>query len=66
VTFEARKGEVFWAEVFSERLGLPTDPFALIQRVSKNDKGEEQVSDVKELYGFDSDIGAECNINRHP
>jgi len=57
VTFEARKGEVFWAEVFSERLGLPTDPFALIQRVSKNDKGEEQVSDVKELYGFDSDIG---------
>jgi hypothetical protein len=57
VTFEAKKGEVFWVEVFSERLGLPTDPFALIQRVAKNDKGEEQVSDVKELYDTDSNIG---------
>src|SRR5439155_4608129 len=57
VTFQAKKGDLFWVEVFSERLGLPTDPFALIQRVSKNDKGEEQVSDVKELYDTDSNIG---------
>jgi hypothetical protein len=57
VTFEAKKGDVFWVEVFSQRLGLPTDPFALIQRVSKNDKGEEKVSDVKELYDTDSNIG---------
>src|SRR5206468_1990432 len=41
----------------SQRLGLPTDPFAFIQRVSKNDKGEERVSDVKELYDTDSNIG---------
>ncbi|MBI3851645.1 MAG: hypothetical protein HY298_15415 [Verrucomicrobia bacterium] len=57
VTFDAKKGDVYWVEVFSQRLGLPTDPFALIQRVSKNDKGEEQVSDVKELYDTDSNIG---------
>jgi len=57
VTFEAKKGDVFWVEVFSQRLGLPTDPFALIQRVTKNEKGEEQVSDVKELYDTDSNIG---------
>ena len=57
VTFEAKKGDVFWVEVFSERLGLPTDPFVLIQRVTKNDKGEEKVSDVKELYDTDSNIG---------
>ncbi len=57
VTFEAKKGDVFWVEAFSQRLGLPTDPFALIQRVSKNDKGEERVSDVKELYDTDSNIG---------
>src|SRR2546427_3732589 len=57
VTFEAKKGDAFWVEVFSERLGLPTDPFALIQRVSKNDKGEEQVSDVKEFSDSDSNIG---------
>jgi len=57
VTFEAKKGDVYWVEVFSQRLGLPTDPFALIQRVAKNDKGEEKVSDVKELYDTDSNMG---------
>jgi len=57
VTFEARKGDVYWVEVFSQRLGMPTDPFALVQRVSRNDKGEEQASDVKELYDTDSNIG---------
>lgn len=57
VMFEAKKGEVFSVEVFSHRLGLPTDPFVLIQRVAKNDKGEERVSDLKEFYDTDSDIG---------
>ncbi len=57
VAFEAKKGDVFWVEVFSHRLGLPTDPFVLIQRVAKNDKGEESVSDVKELYDTEPDIG---------
>lgn len=57
VTFDARKGDVFWVEVFSERLGLPTAPFVLIQRVTKNDKGEETVSDIKELSDTDSNIG---------
>ena len=56
-TFEARKGDVFWVEIFSQRLGLVTDPFVLIQRVTKNEKGEEKVSDLKELYDADSDIG---------
>lgn len=58
VTFEAKKGDVYWMEVFSQRLGLPTDPFVLIQRVSRNDKGEEQVSDVKELNDTDFNDGA--------
>jgi hypothetical protein len=58
VTFEAKKGDAYWVEVFSQRLGLPTDPFVLIQRVSKNDKGEEQVSDVKELNDTDYNSGA--------
>lgn len=56
-TFEAKKGDVYWAEVFSQRLGLPTDPFLLIQRVTRNDKGEEQLSDVQEVYDNDSNIG---------
>ncbi|PYJ06820.1 MAG: hypothetical protein DME25_05525 [Verrucomicrobia bacterium] len=57
VAFEAKKGGVFWVEVFSQRLGLPTAPFVLVQRVTKNDKGEEQVSDVKELSDSDSNVG---------
>jgi hypothetical protein len=57
VTFEAKKGDVYWVEIFSHRLGLPTDPFALIQKVSRNDKGDEQVSDVQELYDSESNIG---------
>ncbi|MBI4327460.1 MAG: hypothetical protein HY674_19680, partial [Chloroflexi bacterium] len=57
VTFEAKKGEVYWLEVFSQRLGWPTDPFVLVQRVSKTPEGMEQVSDVKELYDADANLG---------
>jgi hypothetical protein len=55
--FDAKKGEIYWIEVFSHRLDLPTAPFALVQRVVRNEKGEEQVSDVQELYASDSNIG---------
>lgn len=56
-TFDAKKGDVFWVEVLSQRLGLPTDPFLLIQRVTKSDKGEEKASDVQEVYDSDTNIG---------
>lgn len=52
--FDAKANEVYWVEAISERLGLPTDPAVLIQRVTKNDKGEEQVADVTDL----DDLGA--------
>ena len=41
-----KPGEVLWMEVFSQRLGLPTDPYLLVQQVTKNDKGEEQVKEI--------------------
>ena len=47
--FTAKKGETWWIEVGSERLGLPTDPFVLVQRVVK-DGGKETLTDVAELY----------------
>lgn len=47
--FDAKAGEVFWIEVFSQRLGLPTDPAVLVQRITKNDKGEEQAADITDL-----------------
>lgn len=46
--FNAKKGEVWWIEVASERLGLPTDPFVLVQRVTK-DGDKEKLTDVAEL-----------------
>ena len=56
-TFEAKKGAVYWVEVFSQRLGLPTDPFMLVQRVTKKDKDDDQASDLQELYDSDTNIG---------
>jgi hypothetical protein len=46
VQFEAKKGEVYSLEVIGHRLGRSCDPSLLVQRVTKNDKGEEQVTDV--------------------
>lgn len=44
--FTAKKGEEWWIEVVSERLGLPTDPFVLVQHLdAKNGK----LTDVAEL-----------------
>ena len=36
---------------------MPTAPFALLQRVTKNDKGEENVSDAHEFYAADTNLG---------
>lgn len=47
-TFEGKKGDVFWIEVFSQRLGLPTNPFLLVQR----EGGASQ-----EVYAADANVG---------
>lgn len=47
--FTAKKGEVWWVEVASERLGLNTDPFVLVQQVKKTGD-QETLADVAELY----------------
>jgi hypothetical protein len=46
--FQGKKGEVWWIEVASERLGMQTDPYVLVQRVVSKD-GRETLSDVVEL-----------------
>lgn len=42
--FDARQGEIVNIELFSQRLGLPTDAALLIQQVTKNDAGQEQMT----------------------
>ena len=50
--FEAKKGDVFWIEVASHRLGLPTDPFVLVQRQTTNG-----ATDVLELNDSEANFG---------
>jgi hypothetical protein len=57
VTFEAKKGEAYWIEILSERLGLPTDPLLVVQKVKKDDKGQEQAADVEEVYDQETNLG---------
>ena len=48
-TFQAEKKSVYWIEVLSRRLGLQTDPSLLLQRVSIDSAGREQILDVAEV-----------------
>lgn len=57
VRFQARKGEVYWLELSAERLGFPSDPWALVQRVTRNDQGAESYADVVELNELDTNLG---------
>ena len=58
--FTAKKDEIWWVEVGSERLGLPTDPFVLVQRVAK--EGEKEIlTDVAELYDIPSPMKVTIN-----
>ena len=58
--FAAKKDEVWWVEVGSERLGLPTDPFVLVQRVAKEGE-KESLTDVAELYDIPSPMKVTIN-----
>ena len=49
IQFAARKGDILWLEVFSGRLGLPTDAFLLIQRLRTSEAGEVTIEDVAEV-----------------
>ena len=58
--FEAKKGEVWSVEIASERLGLPTDPAALVQHVSVVD-GKEKLTDVAEFSDIPSPVKVSSN-----
>ncbi len=45
-TFDAEQGQVWYFEVYSERLGQTSDPYLIVQRVKTNNKGEESISEV--------------------
>lgn len=49
--FDAKAGDVYWIEVFSQRGGASADPVMVIDQVKKNDKGEETVTRIKTTAG---------------
>jgi hypothetical protein len=58
--FEAKKGDVWWVEVESERLGLQTDPSILVQHVSGAGDAEK-LTDVAELNDIPSPVKVSSN-----
>lgn len=59
VSFTAAKGTVYWVEIAAHRLGYPTDPLVLIQRVRPKEGAprESVYSDVLELPKLDANVG---------
>jgi hypothetical protein len=58
--FTAKKGDVWWVEVASERFGLPTDPSIVVQHVS-SDGDSEKRTDVVELADIPSPVKVSSN-----
>jgi len=58
--FAAKKGEVWWVEVASERLGRPTDPSVIVQRVI-GEGAEQSLADVVELSDIASPVKRSSN-----
>ena len=58
--FNASKGETWWVEVASERLGRPTDPTVIVQHLNRS--GETPiVTDLAELNDIPSPIKVSSN-----
>ncbi len=58
--FEAKKGDVWWVEVASERFGLPTDPSILVQHVARTGD-TEKATDVAEFSDIPSPVKVSSN-----
>lgn len=58
--FTAKKGDVWWVEVGSERLGLPTDPSITVFQVKQNGDVEDEV-DIAQLSDIPSPIKVSSN-----
>jgi len=59
IVFKAQKGSSYWIEVFSHRLGLPTDPAVLLQKVSVDAQGQTQIDHLRAADDGNSYLGDE-------
>lgn len=44
--FEAKAQQVLWIEAFAQRIGSPADPYLTVDKVNKNEKGEETLQRI--------------------
>jgi len=58
--FTASKGETWWVEIASERLGRPTDPSILVQHVG-GEPGKDVLTDVAEFSDIASPVKPSTN-----
>jgi hypothetical protein len=58
--FTAQKGDVWWVEVASERLGRPTDPSIIVQQVT-GEGADEKLTDLVELADILSPVKRSSN-----
>ena len=58
--FTAKKGDVWWVEVASERFGLPTDPSIVVQHVAADGDAEKR-TDLVELSDIPSPVKVSSN-----
>ena len=58
--FEAKQGELWWIEIGSERLGVPTDPTVTVQLVTR-EGDTEKLTDVAELSDIPSPVKVSSN-----
>ena len=67
-SFDAKKGEVWWVEVFSQRLGAPTDPLLVINDQEFNDieanvgGNEFKTSSLDPVGRFEAKDDGPCRI----
>ena len=60
IEFEGVKGETWWVEIASERLGRPTDPSMIVQHVSMSE-GQETLTDIVEFSDIASPVKLSSN-----
>ncbi len=56
-SFNAAKGTAYWFDLASQRLGLPTDPVLLIERVVVDKEGKKSYVEPQELDDDNGNIG---------
>ena len=64
--FDAKKGEIYFVEAISNQLGLESDPALAIFRVTKNDKGEEQLAEIVQVDDADTRGGGQRRGDGNP